>query len=549
MTHPARPRPQRLRVAAALVAVALISTACSGTAAGPGGGGAAYELTADTPDASGDIDSYTWALYAEPFSLDYAYAFDYPPNTVLANVCESLLRWNPDLSYSPGLAEKVEHPTPTSWVYRIRPGVSFHDGSTLTADDVVASLQRHLSPQVGSYWASAYRNVKAIEKTGDNEVTVTLSAPDSLFNQYMAASPGTIESAKTLEQDGADYGNSTAGVNCTGPFSLDSWDSGNSITLKRFDDYWDPNLRAKAGEVEFVFLPDANTRVNAWATGQVDGGFQVPANAYGQLRTSDSGSLYYGVNTAVTSEIVSNTKGILGDPRVRQALLMATDREGIVKTAEQGAAEVSDSLVTTSSWGGVGETELAEIDAGLPTYTHDVEAAKALAAEAGVNGQKIVIATTPAFASSDVTTTAVAQAAEDIGLDPKIVTISPDKYTALFTDPAARKGIDLFLTIWYLSVTDPLDFYGVLRTGDFSNYGGWSNAGFDAAVNAAVATEVDDPARPQLIAKAQKIALEELPWLPLDAAPTSVWLGNRISGVEPSIAFMYYPWAATIGAK
>ena len=543
------PRSRRLALAVGLVTLALTGAACSGTANGPAGDPAAFELTASTPQPSGDIDSYTWALYAEPYSLDYAYAFDYPPNQVLANICESLLRWNPDLTYSPGLAEKVDHPSPTSWVYTIRSGVTFHDGTTLTADDVVASLQRHLAPQVGSYWASAYRNVKSIEKTADDQVTVTLTQPDSLFNQYMAASPGTIESAATLQADGADYGNSTKGVNCTGPFELAAWDSGNSITLKRYDAYWDPSLKAKAGEVKFVFLPDANTRVNAWASGQVDGGWQVPPNAYARLQTSGAGSLYYGVNTSVTSEIVSNTSGVLGDPRVRQALLMATDRAGIVKAGEQGVADISDSLVTPSTWGGVSASELDTLDADLPSYEYDVPAAKALAAEAGVDGQRIVIATTPAFASSDVLATAVAQAAKDIGLDPKIETISPDKYTALFTDPAARKGIDLFLTIWYTSITDPLDYYGVLRTGDFCNYGGWSDKEFDQAINDAVATELDDPARPALIAKAQKIALEDLPWLPIDTSPTSVWLGDRISGVQPSIAFMYYPWAATIGAR
>ncbi|MCW2757057.1 MAG: gsiB1 [Nocardioidaceae bacterium] len=548
MSNP--PRRRRLALAAGLVAIALVGAACGGSTTASGGStSAAFELTSSTPKPSGDIDSFTWALYAEPFSLDYAYAFDYPPNTVLSNVCESLMRWNPDLTYSPGLASKVDHPTPTSWVYTIRTGVTFHDGSTLTPDDVVASLKRHLDPEVGSYWATVYTNVKSIEKTGADQVTVTLTQPDSLFNQYMASSPGTVESAATLTADGKDYGNSSKGVNCTGPFELEKWDSGNSITLKRYDAYWDSSLKAKSQQVKFVFLPDANTRVNAWASGQVDGGWQVPANAYAQLDKSDAGSLYYGRNTTTTSEVVGNTAGVLGDPRVRQALLMATDRKGIIKAGEQGVGTVASSLVTDSTWGGVPSSQLDAINAALPTYPYDVAAAKKLAATAGVKGQQIVIATTPAFASADVLTGAVAQAAKDIGLTPKIDTISPDKYTSLFTDPAARKGIDLFLTMWYTSVTDPLDFYGVLRTGDFSNYGGWSNPAYDTAINAAVAAEVDDPARPDLIAQAQKIALEELPWLPIDSAPTSVWLGKRITGVQPSIDFMYYPWAATIGAK
>ena len=77
----------------------------------------------------------------------------------------------------------------------------------MTAEDVVASLQRHLDPDVGSYWAGVYGNVKSIDKTGEFEVTVTLKKPDSMFNQYMAVSPGTVESAKTLKADGKEYGN------------------------------------------------------------------------------------------------------------------------------------------------------------------------------------------------------------------------------------------------------------------------------------------------------------------------------------------------------
>lgn len=543
----------RTPIAAGLLALALAVTACSGTANdsdGPtGSSGAAYQLTDTTPAPSGDIDSFTWSLYAEPFSLAYPYAFDYPPNTVLSNVCESLLRWNADLSISPGLAEKYEHPDPTTWVYTIRQGVTFHDGTEMTADDVVASLRLHLNPQVGSFWASVFRNVESIDKTGPYQVTVTLKQPDSMFNQYMAVTPGTVESAKTLAEAGADYGNASTGVNCTGPFEFGSWTPGDNITLERYDDYWDPELKAKADEVKFVFLSDPNTRVNAWTSGQVDGGWQVPANAYAQLESGGPGDLYFGVNTSVASEIVSNLDGPLGDKRVRQALLMATDRAGMVKAGEQGVGEVAQSLVTPSTWGGLSAEEVAKANADLPQYDYDVDAAKALAKEAGVDGQRIVIATTPAFQAADIVTAAVAQAAEDIGLDPKIETISPDKYTNLFSDPAARKGIDLFLTYWYTSLADPMEFYGVLETGQFSNYGGWSNTDFDKAVQAATAADLDDPARVDDIRSAEQVAMDDLPWLPLYSAPTSLWLGDRITGVAPSIYYMYYPWAATIGAS
>ncbi|HEV7195332.1 MAG TPA: ABC transporter substrate-binding protein [Pedococcus sp.] len=450
---------KRTRSAALCAALATTLAACSGVANSPtSGAGSAYRLTTDTPTPAKNIDSFSWSLYAEPQSLDYALAFDYPPNQVLANVCESLLRWNPDLTLSPGLAEKFANPTPTTWVYTIRRGVTFHDGSPLTAADVVASLRRHLDPRVGSYWATAFVNVRSVVQTGDRQVTVTLNKPDSLFNQFMAVTPGTIESAATLARAGKAYGTPSVGVNCTGPFSVSSWKQGDSLTLKRYDGYWDRAHVAKSRSVRFVFLSDPITRVNAWTAGEVDGGWLVPANAYAQLKASGAGNLYHGVNTTVVSEVVTNTSGVLADKRVRQALLMATDRSGLVKTGEQGVGEVATSLVSRNSWGGVPADQLGRIIGKLPSYHRDVQAAKALAKAAGVNGQRIVIATSPILQSADAVTAAVAQAAKDIGLQPTIQTIPPDNYTALFTDPAARKGVDLMLTAWYTSLADPMDF-------------------------------------------------------------------------------------------
>ncbi len=245
--------------------------------------------------------------------------------------------------------------------------------------------------------------------------------------------------------------------------------------------------------MKFVFLQDPNTRVNAWQNGEVDGGWAVPSNAYAQLTSGGQGSLYYGLNTTVVSQIVSNLDGPLGDPKVRQALLMATDRAGMVKAGEAGVAEVAESLVTRGTWGGVSAAQLDEIYGALPKYPYDVDAAKAMVADSGIAGKKIVIATSPVSVAADVVTQATAQAAKAIGLVPEIKTISPDQYTTLFSDPAARKGIDLFYTAWYTSLADPIEMYGVLRTGEFSNYGNWSDPAFDGDIEAAVAAPVTDP--------------------------------------------------------
>jgi peptide/nickel transport system substrate-binding protein len=540
--------PHSLVALAAVAASALALSACAPAASTPDPTSTEWELSETTPAPTGDIDSFTWSIYAEPFSLDYAYAFDYADNQVLANVCESLLRLNPDYSLSPGLAESATQTAPNTWVYTIREGVTFHDGTPLTAADVVASMRRHLDPAVGSFWYSVYQNVTSIEQTGDRDVTVTLSVPGSQFNLAMGGAAGVVESAATLAAAGADYGNSSGGVNCTGPFSLEAWKSGESITLARYDDYWDPELKPHAGEVEFVFQTDPTARVNALASGEVDGTWMVPSAAYGQLSDSDAGDVLFGLTTAVASLIVSNLEGPLGDVRVRQALLMALDREGIVQAAAGGVGEVTDVLTTESVWVGADPAAVDTAFEDVDHYAHDVEAAKALVEEAGVAGEEIVIVTAPISGEFAVISQATAAAAESIGLTARIESVTPGAYTTLFSDPTAREGVDLFFTNWYLSSPDPLEMYAVLRTGEFSNYGGWSDPEYDAVVNEAMA--IDDPAeRSVKTAEAQQIANAQVPWLPLYTAPMSLFLGDRITGVAPSIAFMYYPWAATIGAS
>ncbi|MGX5694781.1 ABC transporter substrate-binding protein [Agromyces soli] len=534
---------------AGAAAAALALSGC--TPAETSGGSTAapeWEYTTQTPEPSGDIDSFTWANYAEPYSLDYAYAFDYADNMVLSNVCESLLRLNPDYSLSPGLAESYEQTSDLTWVYNIRPGVTFHDGTPLTAADVVASMNRHLDPAVGSSWYSVYQNVASIEQTGDLQVTVTTTIPDSQFNQGLGGSAGVIESAATLAEKGADYGNSTGLVNCTGPFELSEWKSGESITLTRYDGYWDESLKAKSGEVEFVFMNDSTARVNALKSGDVDGSWMLPVDAISQLQSSGSGDVYFGLSTATSNLIVSNLEGPLGDLEVRQALMYALDREGILDAAALGYGEVSNALTQESSWGEASEATRAGAFDGLEEYPTNLDEAKKLVEEAGVAGEKIVFATAPIGNDFNVISQATVAAAQSIGLEAEIKTVTPNAYTALFSDPSAREGVDLFYTVWYLSSPDPLEMYAVLRTGEFSNYGNWSDPEYDEIANQAVGT-FDAEERAQLTSQLQHIANEQLPWLPLFAGPMPVFVGERITGVAPSIAFLYYPWAATIGAR
>ncbi|MGN6125424.1 MAG: ABC transporter substrate-binding protein [Humibacter sp.] len=546
------PRTTRRRIAvgvAATLIAAIALAGCSAASNDPKSSASAnVKLTANSPKPSGDIDSVTWATYAEPLSLDYAYAFDYPDNQVLSNVCESLLRLNPDWTLSPGLATSYSHPTPTTWVYEIRQGVTFHDGTPMTAADVVASMKRQMDPNVGSSWADVYQFVTSIEQTGPYQVTVTEKQPDSLFNLSMGTDAGMVESAAYLKKAGKNYGNSTGLVDCTGPYSLQGWKSGQSITLSRYDGYWDKSLVAKNKTFTFDVLGDATSRVNALKSGAVDGSFMIPAEAISQLQNSSAGTLYFGLNTAVNSLIVSNLKGTLGNLQVRKAVLMALDRQGMTKAASGGIGTVTDALTTKSVWSGSPASTTASAFDGLKQYPFDVQAAKKLVKDAGAEGETVTIATAPLGNDFNIVSQGTAAALQSIGLKAKIDTVTPAQYSALFSDPSQRANIDLIYTSWYLSSPTPLEMYAVLQTGQFSNYGGWSDSQFDKVVQQAIATS-DAAASAKLSAQAQKIANQQLPWLPLFQAPMTMFLGKKITGASPSVAFLYYPWAATIGKR
>lgn len=526
---------------AALIAFA--TTACGGA---PTTSGVPFDIVSGTPAAEGPVDEVTWSLYAEPQSLDYVYAFDYPPNTVLANVCEQLQRITPDMKVVPGLAIASTSPDALRWVYTIRPGVRFHDGSMLTADDVVASLRRHLDPAVGSYWISVFQNVTAVEKTGPMEVTVHLKKPDQLFNVEMGTSAGTVASAASMDKAGRDYGTPDGGVNCTGPYSLAKWDKGQSITLRKFDGYWDTTLTPMANTIKEVFIEDPAARVNAMLSGEVDGGYLLPPSGYATLRSTPTGTLYFGPNTTAVNLIPTDLTGTLGDVRVRKALSMALDRTGIIAAGASGVATPAKAPAAIGAWA-LDPEGAKGYYAQLPELTRDIAGAKALIAEAGATGKPVVMATSTLTPEIGVIANAVQSAGREIGLDVTLRPVAPDAYTALFSDPEARTGLDLMMTTNYDSTPDPLEFYGILATGNFSNYGGYSNPAYDRLVDQAGAT-ADPAARCAVTAQLQRIAVDELVWIPLYEVPNSLFLNSRVTGAPTSIAHLEYPWAATLGA-
>ncbi|MFJ9576899.1 ABC transporter substrate-binding protein [Streptomyces sp. NPDC101191] len=538
------PAARRLAAAAALLTSAALVAACSGPPRSGGSGSGGLTLSPGTPAARGEIDSFSWAVYAEPPTLDYTVAFDYPQNTILSNVCESLMRWTPGLTLEPGLARKASSPDATTWVYDLRPGVRFHDGKVMTADDVVFSLGRQTDPDNAAAWAQVFQNVASVRKTGPLQVTVKLRKPDSQFPQYMATAAGVVASQAGVEAAGKDYG-TTGGLACTGPFELGTWNKGQSVELDRFDGYW--GRKAKSGKVLFRFMTDPSARTNAMLSGDADGGYLIPTESYDRLRNSGVGKLYFGEGLSTVNVSITDMKGPLGDLRVRRALSLALDRSGFVAAGLGGAGTVTHSLTTRAAWAGASEQTRKNALGGLPPVRPDIEKAKALIKEAGATGKTLTVATSSIGQDVSLLATAVQAAGARIGLDIRLKTIAPNAFTALFTDPEAREGIDMFPLTYYDSITDPLDLLTNFRTGAYLNFAGYSDRTYDAGIERAAA-EYDPDKRLAIEAELQKHAAEQLLWIPVAEWPTAVFLNKRITGAPTTISYMYYPWAADVGA-
>ncbi|MGW4201761.1 ABC transporter substrate-binding protein [Streptomyces sp. NPDC004726] len=536
------------RLTVTLVAGTLALTACSGVSqekkpAGRKG----LTVTELTPKPSGPLDRVTWAVSSEPSSFDWIYNASFETGQIMANVCEGLMRLAPDMSVQPALAESVANPTPTSWVYKVRPGVTFHDGTALTADDVAFSLGRNLDAKAGSFWSGAYENVSSVKATGPLEVTVTLKQPDALFNSYMSSPAGIVDSKATVTAKGKAYGTPDGGVNCVGPFSLGKWEKGQSMTLTRDDAYFDPARKAKAEEVVFRFVRDPAAMVNGLLSDSIDGSWFLPPSALKRLSTSGKGTVYYGESTQGFNAIVMNTQGPLKDVRIRQALSMAIDRKGIIDTVISGAGEPQKAPAVPGSWGYAQKTYQKAWD-GLTVTEQDLEAAKKLVADAGAPGKPIVVATTSAEAEVPVIGAEIQSAAKKIGLDVRIKSIPADQYNGVYTDKKAREGIDLYLTGWGTDFSDPLQMYQYFQTGHFYNFSGFSNPRYDDLVVKAGKTQ-DPEQRADLVTAAQKIVVDELVWIPLYAPYNTLFLNKRLTGSPASYVQMHYPWAADLGAS
>lgn len=334
---------------------------------------AAAHQDAATPAASACTGSITWALESDPSNLIPYGGVSTSNMWGKELMYDSLLEWDRDLAIQPALAESFEvNEDATSYTFKLRQGVKFHDGQEMTAKDVKYSFDTALNPPAPGIQVAFLGNIASTEVVDDYTVTINMSKPDPTL-------PGVIAWARytPIVPDGiADQINLLSEGIGTGPYRLIEYVSNDRVVYTCNEEYW------KAGvpcikDVTLKILPDEQSRVAALRSGEIDGA-TLTADVVSTLEGDETLQILEGL-TSAPRVIQFNTKEDVPwrDARVRQAINLAIDRQEIIDNVYGGNAQLTGAIPPGYGDWPLSDERLQEF------YTPDLERAQALMQEAG----------------------------------------------------------------------------------------------------------------------------------------------------------------------
>jgi peptide/nickel transport system substrate-binding protein len=496
------------------------------------------------PKGGKQVANVTWALGGDIVKFDPAFAYDYQSTPVVSQSCEGLLRYNnANGTLLPNLASSWRSPNPTTYVYDVRQGVKFWDGTPMTVADVLWSMNRIMNPKTGAYASFYYANVKSMTKTGPWQITVKLKRSDTQWKYVPAMSTmGAVMSQKYAQAHAKTLGQPGTAVMCTGPFTFVSWTRGQQVVLQRNDAYWRKAGLPKVAKLTFKIIPDAATLVAALNSGAVDGtlyGFdgRMAQSLDGPLNLITSPSdTYFGL-------YFNTSRKPWNDVRVRQAFAYALDRPGIISSVYNGLGVNTKSPVPPILWT-YSHDAFVKAYTALPSYTNDLDKATSLIQAAGAKGTKAtLLISTP---TDQRVALFVQQAAQKLGITLTLRQLPFAQKTAIEYNNG-KKDYDLDLVAASSDTPDPLNnlFLAFNSANVATDLTVYKNSAVDQALIAAQSaptTAVE--ARQTILAQAQ--IMKDVPMIPYIAADSLVPLNKRLTGFIPTFFSYWTPWAADL---
>jgi peptide/nickel transport system substrate-binding protein len=441
-----------------------------------------------------------------------------PNNNVSWHLYDALARVDEDTRIIAGLAESWRAVDPLTWEFQLRRGVKFHDGAELTADDVIASLERP-AKLANSQYATFVQRLVAREAPDKYTVRVKTATPYAMVPYDLHSVFIIPRRLAAAPSEDFDAGKAAIG---TGPYKLVRFARGDRVELVRNDDYW--GAKPAWARVTLRVMPTDPTRIAALLAGDVDVIENIPTADLAKLKTNARFALAQKVSwrtiffhldqgrdrspllTDLTGKPLD--KNPFKDARVRQAISKAINRQAIVERVMEGAAIPAANLVSPPVFGHV---------AALKPDAYDPDAAKKLLAEAGFPQGFALTVSAPnnRYVNDDQIAQVVAQMLARVGIKSKVETMPMNVYLT-----KARNQEFSFAMLGWGSFSGDLALRSLTAT--FSpdkGFGAWnwsrySNAKIDALVDQAFA-QTDDRKREAIAQEAMQVAMRDTAVIPL----------------------------------
>ena len=535
----------RWMLGAVAAAGALVASACGRPAAAPGDVSPVKGLVSSLPAATKPVSSVVWATTRDVISLDPIHAAAFPEYTADSLMCESLLRQAPGGALEPGLAT-VSNPSPTTMVFTLRPGVKFWDGHPVTSADVVYSLDRQMNPRLGGFNVADFSRVASVTATSRSQVTIKLKQPDYWLEGELASIPGIVIEKSFAEKQGKNYGTPAGSIMCTGAYMFKSWTPGVGVIAVRNPHYWNPSVRPLVGQITLKGVPSIAALTAGLLTGAIQGDYSLGLSTLDQLKNSRSVTVYQGPGWATDAFTITSLKGVLGNLNVRRALSLALNRRGIINSVYAGTAQLPRWLSNPGTFG-YGRSVFDKAYNSSPVLTQNIAEAKKLVQRAGATGKTITIGTSSQLLSIAALTGAYQAAAQAIGLKVVLRSVPAQDYIDFFVDPKFRAGVDGLPGVDYGDYADPAALLNqVVLPGGLQNLDNFSDPAITAALEQARSTANLDQ-RAALVAKAEELAAQQLPWIPDVELDNVLVLSKGLTGAVSSTAYLFSPWADGLG--
>jgi ABC-type transport system substrate-binding protein len=468
-------------------------------------------------------------------------AFTGYPSGYEAALClyDRLIDFDQDMKIVPAMASSFEvAPDLMSITLKLRPGITFHDGTALDAAAVRFNIERMMDKARNPTNRPLWDPVSAVETPDASTIIIRTRAPYAQLPNTLAHASGSIVSPAQVAKVG-EKGFAQAPVGA-GPYQLESFNPGTELVLKAFDHYW--GGKPGADRLVFRFIAESATRVSALRTSAVDIIDSVPVNIAATLQSDPKLELIHKPGLRPMGFALNLTRPALSDVRVRQAINLAVPVDVIAQKIFFGFAKAPDSPLAFDTMG--------HVSAGKLIY--DTSKANALLEEAGwksgKNGTRekdgtplalVLMAPEGLFPGDLQVTEIVANALKQVGIDARIAKVEKGAYFDLVRQDREHLAWDLAMFGFNPSNASGLyHLQSLFRSNaddakkpDVWNIGRYHNPAVDAALEKANA-DPSAPVRDAALAQAQTLIWQDTPYLWLQVNETVSAVRKPVSGVE-----------------